>query len=331
MRVGVTGATGFLGKSICHALLAHGYTVIGMGRNLVAGKALAKLGVQFSPGLLENRSDVEKFVQQSDSIIHCGALSSVWGSYADFYQANVQGTRHVAESCIRFGLQKLVHISSASVYCTLRPQFEIKEEQKLPKKAINFYAQTKRLAENEIQKIAGKGISCVILRPQAIFGPGDPAILPRIILANAKMGLPIFTTKPVILDLTFVDNVADSARLALEKENLPNDAIYNITNGEPVSLFPLLQILFSMLDIPIRTRKISFPLALALAYGLEQFHHIFLPHREPLLTRYSIAVLAMSRTLDISKARTELEYAPLISISEGLQRFADWYQKGSDA
>ena len=62
-----------------------------------------------------------------DLVVHAGALSTVWGPWEDFYQANVLGTKYVLEACRQTGTQRLVYVSSPSIYAAPKDQLAIKE------------------------------------------------------------------------------------------------------------------------------------------------------------------------------------------------------------
>jgi nucleoside-diphosphate-sugar epimerase len=96
---------------------------------------------------------------------------------------------------------------------------------------------------------------------------------------------------------------------------------YNITNGEPVQLWPLIERLCRELNLKYPTRRIPYKVAHGLA-GLLEFTFRLLPGQpEPPLTRYSVFVISQSATLDISAARRDLGYSPRISLEQGIEEF----------
>ncbi|MMZ64226.1 hypothetical protein D1872_265330 [compost metagenome] len=80
-----------------------------------------------------------------------------------------------------------------------------------------------------------------------------------------------------------------------------------------------------MLEIPLRTRSIPYPVAHGLAGALELAYRVLPLQGEPPLTRYTVGSVGMTQTLDISLARERLGYVPSVGIEEGLRRFADWW------
>jgi nucleoside-diphosphate-sugar epimerase len=196
----------------------------------------------------------------------------------------------------------------------------------LPIRAANEYARTKLLAEAEIDAAHARGMPVITIRPRAIFGEGDNAILPRLIDRLQQGRLRIIGDGQNITDLTYIENVVDALLLCAEAPSALLGRKYNITNGEPLPLWPLIEKLCQALGYEYPRRRIPYTLALGLAGVLEGVCHLLPGQPEPLLTRYMVGVLAKSTTLDISAARRDLGYAPRISVDEGFERFVRWWK-----
>ncbi|UVI32684.1 NAD-dependent epimerase/dehydratase family protein [Paenibacillus spongiae] len=325
-RALVTGGTGFLGGHLARRLREDGWDVTGTGRNTQAGKALAADGIRFQAVDLRDRHAVIDACSMIDTVFHCAALSSPWGRYRDFYASNVEATRHLIEACRQQGVRRLVNVSTPSLYFDFTDRLGIREADPLPSRQPNAYAATKRIAEEEALAAHNQGFESVSLRPRALFGPGDTAILPRLIRANNRTGVPLFRGGAAVLDLTYVDNAVDALVLAAKAPASAMGRTYNITNGEPVRLSDVLQKLFHRLGIPMRGRAIPYPAGYAFAGAMEFAARLLPGQPEPQLTRYTVALLGKSQTLDISAARQQLGYVPRITIDEGIERFADWWR-----
>ena len=113
-------------------------------------------------------------------LIHAAALSSPWGKYEEFEKANLHTQQNLIASAKKNWLNKFVFISTPSMYFEMKDKFTVRESDPLPSKFINAYAETKRLAEIELEK---SDIPYVILRPRALTGRGDTVIMPRLIRA----------------------------------------------------------------------------------------------------------------------------------------------------
>lgn len=327
----VTGATGGLGRNAVEYLLRRGLKVRATGRNEGIGAALQRAGADFHAEDLARRkfTQLEKLVHGVDAVWHCAALSSPWGAREDFMAANVRATEAIIHAAARNGVNHFVHISTPALYFDFQHHRNITEGYR-PARYVNHYAETKALAEDLVQdcvKVFPK-MNQVILRPRAIFGPHDQVLVPRLsrILHQTGGKLPLPRGGETVLDMTYVDNVVHAMWLATYGEPVPSGSVYNITNGEPEELRNVLQFLYlRQLGEPFAIRNVPYPVLATAARAME-FAACF-TGKEPKLTRYSIGALAFDMTLDISKARNELGYRPVISLEDGVRRTAEWMKK----
>lgn len=325
MRYVVTGATGCLGLNLTRRLVQEGHEVIAIGRNKQLGHILTGMGATFHALDLHERARLATTVRRADVIFHCAAFSSPWGKYKDFYQANVVGTQHVI--AVTPPGRRLVHVSTPSIYFDFTEKHDIKENSILPVRPANHYIKTKLLAEALVDKAWQENkLNVITVRPRAIFGPYDRAILPRLLNAEKHGILPIVGTGDNVIDITYVDNVVDSLILAAQAKEQFCGKKYNITNDEPRSLISILSALYAALQRPLNVKCVPYSLAKSMAYILEKLHRLFLLKSEPRLTQYSAAVLALGQTLNIEAAKNDLGYRPKITLDEGMQLFAQWYQ-----
>jgi len=328
MKVLVTGGTGFLGKSLAIALHRQGHAVTAAGRNERFGAELEKEGISFVSCHLEDTVRTVQSCIGQDMVFHCGAMSTLWGSYQDFYESNVTGTRNVIKGCLEGRVKRLIHVSTPSVYFDYKDRTDISETAVLPRKAANLYAETKRLAEREIDRaFEADGLPVITIRPRAIFGPGDQAIVPRLIEANRQGRLPLINGGQAVIDLTYIDNAVDSLILCMTAPASALGRKYNITNGEPVRFIEVLRCLFKRLGEPMRGKTLPYAAAYAAAAMLEGAARLTGSKKEPPLTRYAVGLLGKSQTLDITAARAQLGYSPAVTIKEGIERYAAWYRQ----
>ena len=228
IKILVTGGTGFLGKRLAFKLQTLGYDVTLLGRNRIIGNELAAKGLQFLPIDLIDKEATLTACKGKDYVFHCGALSSPWGKYQQFYNANVLGTRNIIQGCQKYGIQRLIHVSTPSIYFDFSHRLNISENDPLPSKLANHYAATKLLAEAEINQAHQQGLPVITIRPRGIFGPGDNAILPRLIKANNKTGIPLINEGKAYIDMTYIDNVVDALLLC---QNAPNHLLGRVFDG----------------------------------------------------------------------------------------------------
>ena len=320
----VTGATGFLGKYVIEELAEHGYQVRAFGRNSKVGRSLENSSVSFFKGDLTKADDVLEACKGMDLVVHAGALSTIWGAWEDFYHANVLGTKYVLEACRQTGIQRLVYVSSPSIYAAPKDQLAIKESDAPEGNNLNNYIHSKLASEKLFKDYPD--VPSIILRPRGLFGIGDTSILPRVINLSQKIGIPLIGDGRQLMDMTCVENVALAICLALEAPEAKGE-VYNITNGEPRAFRDLLEESLTGLGYPIKYRKIPASLLSGIASSLEFIYKTLNLKGEPPLTRYTYYLLRYSQTLDISKAERELGYHPKISISEGIEQYVQDYRK----
>jgi nucleoside-diphosphate-sugar epimerase len=322
MLILVTGATGFVGRRLVTTLLDQGHRVRALGRNPDVCAALVARGAEVVRADLRDESAVVAACDGIEGVCHAGALSAPWGKRADFHAINVRGTAHVLTGCRRHRVGRLVYVSSPSVVFDGSPHHDLTEDAPYPRRLMSVYSWTKRQGEELVRAAGREGLVAVILRPKAIFGPGDTALLPRLLRAAERGRLPQIGDGQNRVDLTYVDNVVHSLVLALSARAAAG-RIYTITNGEHVLLWALIRDVLRRLGYPDRLRRLPYPVVYALAAGLEL--KATLLGGEPLLTRYTTAILARTQTYDITAARRDLGYAPLVSIADGVERtLAAW-------
>jgi len=324
-KVIISGISSSVGISLARLLTLKGYLVVGFSRNPTkARKILHHPSIKIVTGDLLDRKFITSICNEAAAIIHLAAFSSPWGKYKDFYKVNVKGTKTIVEAAMICKVPRFIHVSTPSLYFDYCDKFDISENDPLPHKSVNAYAETKKIAETIIDDAFIKGLQCITIRPRAIFGPHDQTLLPRLLKTCKEKGVFHFKKNSPIVDITYVDNVSHALHLALEASSSCFGEKYNITNGEPLPLWNLIDQLLEKLSISRVIKKIPYPLAYGFASFLELVSKV--NKKEPLLTRYTLGVMTYSQTLSIIKANTQLNYKPLISVKEGINNYVKWLQ-----
>jgi nucleoside-diphosphate-sugar epimerase len=322
-RVLVTGASGFIGAHIARHLHLNGYAVVAAGRDPARLAMLSAMGMHtFTADL--SQDNLLPMVDGSEVIVHCAALSSPWGKRERFLTANVLATERLLDAAQQSGVQRFVHLSSPSIYFRLSDQFNTPEAFEPPRHWINAYAESKWLGEESVRKAVSAGLSAVILRPRAVFGEGDRAIFPRLLALAERGWFPQIGDGEARIDVTYVANVVAAVEACMRSHAPGDGRAFNITNGEPMSVSRLLGQLFSALDLKVRMIRLPRRVAITLGVLAETIATIRPGQPEPRLSRYGVGVLGFSQTLDISAARQQLGYAPSVSVTEGIERYARW-------
>ncbi|NTW41313.1 MAG: NAD(P)-dependent oxidoreductase [Cellulomonadaceae bacterium] len=315
MRILVTGSNGFIGGRVAADAVERGWEVVGLGRAARPTTPVSDY-VQHDLRLPLHSRTIPGSV---DAVVHCAALAAPWAPPRAFVAANVEGTRSVVRWAMEHGgAPHLAYVSSSSVHYRDRDQLDLTESSPIPPDAeqINVYARTKRIGERIVERYPG---SWTVLRPRAVFGPGDTSLLPRIADAARKGVLPVLEPADgprVRCDVAYVDTIAHYLTQAVE---VGASGAYVLTNAEPVELYPFLLGLLEQLGIRPRARRVPVGLATALAGTAERVSATLLGYREPPVTRFGVSVLARSKTFDVTRTLDDLGQ-PWVNLDEGVRR-----------
>lgn len=173
MRVLITGASGSLGAYLVRHYAQSGHQVIAVIRNEVPEELEAYASVIRA----DLSGPIERF-PDADIVIHSAALVSDSELESSLYRINVLGTEQVLAASTHIPV--FVYISSSSVYSHLD---RAQHESDLPDSPVylnSAYGRSKWYAEQVVQSLNEGPISRYILRPRAIYGPGDRVLFPRI-------------------------------------------------------------------------------------------------------------------------------------------------------
>ena len=330
-KILITGASGFLGGELA-SVLAHrpDMEVLATSRKPV-GRTVGYDNYRYDSGDLCSPEFCKQISQDIHSIVHCAALSAPWGKYADFERANVLATDNLLKAAIKNGVSRFVFISSPSIYVNHHSRYDVKESDPLPLRQVNHYAHTKRLAEQNVLGHNAKGIETLALRPRAIYGAGDTVIFPRLIQAVEQKKLKIIGDGETVCDITGVQNVIHAIIKSLHADGEALGSAYNITNGNPVRLWDVINGLLVALGKEAISKRIPTKIAMGLAGFLEWEYRMFHGNSEPPLTKFGIGVLANSMTLNIDRARRFLDYQPIQTNQQGIDEFITWYRQQNNA
>lgn len=318
----VTGANGFLGGALVRLLTERGYRVRGLVRK--RSDNLPADGCEVFTGDLRNLDSVLPAARGVDVIFHAAAVSGIWGSWKHFHSSNTIATRNVLEAALQAKVPKLVYTSSPSVTFAGGHQINVDESAPYPKQWLCHYPHSKALAEQAVLQANDPSIlmTCA-LRPHLIWGPRDRHLIPRLIQRARAGQLLRVGDGTNLVDNIYVDNAAHAhiqAAEALRPGSPVCGSAYFISQGDPVNCWGWINDILKLARLPRVKRSISFFWAWQLGHALEIYHELFNIEREPRMTRFLAAQLAKSHYFDITRARRDFGYYPIVSLDEGMKR-----------
>ncbi|WP_269522800.1 NAD-dependent epimerase/dehydratase family protein [Coraliomargarita parva] len=320
MKVLVTGGGGFVGSYLIERLLGRGYAVRSLGRS--PQPQLADMGVEVVCADLCDADGVLEACAGVDAVFHVAAKAGVWGSWESYYRPNVVGSRNIVEACLRQGVSRLVYTSTPSVVFNGEPIRGGDEGLPYGRNWLCHYAHSKAIAEEATLAANCDALKVCALRPHLIFGPGDPHLLPRVIGSAVSGRLKIVGEGTSCVDVSYVEDVADAHLAAFDAlaEGRGAGRAYFISQGEPVELWPWLNGILEAMGHQPLTKKVSLPVAYAMASVAEAIWAVFRLKGEPPLTRFVAVELAKDHYFSIEGARRDLGYEPKVTMKEALEK-----------
>ena len=203
MILAVTGGTGFVGRRLITIAVERGHKV----RALARRPQDASEGVEWIEGSLEDRDALERLVTESDAVIHVAGIINAPDA-ASFEAGNVTGTLAMLAAATAAGIRRFIHVSSLAA--------------REPK--LSQYGASKARSEELVE---GSGLDWVIVRPPAVYGPGDKETLE--LFRMAKAGLILLPPKGR-LSLIHVDDLA-RLLVVLAESQVPEKQVIEPDDG----------------------------------------------------------------------------------------------------
>ncbi|MET0754689.1 MAG: NAD-dependent epimerase/dehydratase family protein [Pseudoxanthomonas sp.] len=312
----VTGAAGFLGRKLVARLRRQGLRVRVLVRRPVAAYADDE-GVQMVVGDLGDPRMVAHVVAGVPIVYHVGA--AMRGSVRDFEAGTTWGTRNIVEACLASRTQRLVYVSSMSVFdhAGRDPQGVMTESSALePHPGLRgAYTQTKLAAERLVQKaIREQGLQAVILRPGQIFGPGAERVTPNGVIALAGRWVAIGKGEQTI-PVVYLDDVVDALQQAAIAPKAVG-GVFNVVDTQPVTQQEYLDRCRGKLGSELKLLRVPTWIFMGLGLGVEMLGKLL--HRDVPLTRYRVRSLRPLANFDTRAARDVLEWSPRVGAKAGM-------------
>jgi nucleoside-diphosphate-sugar epimerase len=313
----VTGGSGFIGGALVRRLVADGWTVRALARSDASAETVRARGAEPVRGDLDDVAAMAAGAAGCEVTFHCAAHLVDWGSRADFERGNVTGTRNALAAARLAGVRRFVHVGTEAALLAGQPLIEVDERAPLRFDSPALYSSTKARAEEAVIESNQAGLETVVLRPRFVWGRGDTTLLPIMTEMVRSGRFAWIGGGRQHTSTTHVDNVVHGLLLAAER-GAPG-GVYFVTDGAPVVFRSFVTRLLATQGVTPPERSIPVVVARALAAASETAWRLLpLPGRPP-LTRFAVWVSALETTIDITRARTELGYAPVKTIDQGLE------------
>ena len=326
----VTGGNGFLGKRIVNFLIQKNCSSIAAFCRKPSPE-LREMDINVINGDIRDLSSLKSAFSHRTIIFHTAAKAEVWGEKEEFFKTNTIGTENVLRACRINEIPALIYTSSPSVAYPCGKNIEkINEDTPYPEKYLSFYPESKATAEKIV--LLQKEVPAVSLRPHLIWGPGDPHLLPRIIEQARKGKLMRIGDGNNMVDLTFVENAAYAHILAAEElrnSHKCQGKAYFISDGIPVNLWNWINFFLNELGVQKIKKSVSYKTAFAMGLVFEKIYSVLNLRGEPPMTRFIASQLAHSHYFDISAAKHDFGYSPIVGEDEAIRKTVESFRMSS--
>ena len=324
MRVFLTGATGFLGGHVAHALEAQGARLRVLIRPTSNLRNLAELrSAETITGDLVKPESLRIALRGSDALMHVAADYRIWvRDPAAMYLANVEGTRALLRLAREEGVNRTVYTSSVATMGFQRDGAIVDETTPVSvTDMVGHYKRSKFLAEQVALAAAQDGQCVVTLNPTTPIGPGDikPTPTGRIIVDFLKGNFPAYTDTG--LNLVDVAEVAQAHVAALERGQ-PGERY--ILGGENLTLKQILDKMSAITGL--RSPSMQVPTTLAMIFAFfDEWVTGRLRSREPRATIEAVRMSRKKMFASSAKAERELGFQ-VVPVYGALRAAIDWFQ-----
>jgi nucleoside-diphosphate-sugar epimerase len=315
-RVAVTGGSGFTGGALVRRLAEEGYRV----RTLVRDPSKVSFpGVEVIGGDLSDPDALARLVAGADTVFHIAAMFRTEGSLEDFVEVNEHGTKALLEASKAAGVRRFIYCSTIGVHGTVA---ETPADETAPYNPRDHYQTTKLAAELACRAEGEKGeIEVVVIRPCAIYGPGDVRMLKIFRMVKSGVFMFIGDARPNFHPV-YIDDLVQGFMLAMTTPKAKGETFiiggprymplreYIATAARTLGArAPKAQVPYGLMVIAARICEAIFPLV-----GMQ-----------PPLHRRRLTFYKHNRAFSTDKARRILGYQPRVELDEGFRRTVEWY------
>jgi len=325
MKILVTGGTGFAGSRLVEFLLKKGHDITCLdNQEGLFFEELAQKGARMVPGSVTDREAVKEAINGAEAVFHLAAAFRVINVPKKVYwDTNVEGTRIICEEALRQKVEKLVYCSTQGVHGNIQ---DPPGDEDSPVAPADYYQFSKYEGEKVVTEFADKGLKSVIIRPTAIYGPGDPERFLFLFRLAKKKRFVMFGDGRAYYHPVYIDNLVDGFYAALMSSREKAEP-YIIADEEFFTIKELVKKVGQSMDKDVRFLHLPFLPLYMLAAIVEA---VCVPLRiKPPLFRRRVDWFRQNRAFVIDRAKKEIGYIPRTGIDEGLKKTAEWYKQES--
>lgn len=311
----VTGASGFLGRRLVAALAARGAAVRALVRAGSKVEALRLPGVKLCLGDVAEADSLESAFAGVELVVHAAADTS--GDEGQGRRVTIGGTRNILAQCLARRVERLVYISSCSVYgvAELAPGQLVTEDAPLERypERRGAYSWAKLEAENLVTAAMTQGETAVVcLRPGTIYGPGGENYTPMLGFALGEKLFALIGDGRMVLPLVHIDNLV-AAILAALAAPTGVGGVYNVIDPERVDKRRYMEEFICRLHPGARCLYLPY----GLLYGVTRVQEklCLLLRRRPFLTCYRLTASQRPIIYDAARLGRELGWRPVIGFA----------------
>lgn len=323
MRALVTGGTGFTGTALVKRLIELGHAVVALDyKEGLECDALRAHGAEVVIGSVTDPQAVGRSMKGVEMVFHLAAAFRELNKPDSFYEeVNVGGTRVVLSAARRGGVRKFIYCSTCGVHGNVdHPP----ADEDAPIRPADYYQRTKYEAEPIVSRETAPGFETVILRPAAIYGPGDPERFFMIFKRVSAGTFPMFGSGRTLYHPLYVDNLVDAFLLCMPP-GAGNGRAYLIADENYYQIEQIVRAVAGALGVQVRIPHYPVLPVVVLGHIVEKAYRPF-GLAPPIFPR-RVDWYRQNRAFDIARAKRELGYEPRVQLDEGLQRTAVWYRE----
>jgi dihydroflavonol-4-reductase len=316
----VTGGTGFIGSHLVERLLAKGYTVRCLVRNPKKLGFLNTLPIELVEGDLFSRSALEKGIEGAHYVYHIAGVVAA-KKKEDFFLYNRDGTKNMIEvtAQVNPSVKKFVHISSQTAVGPGEGKNPVNES--TPAHPITTYGKSKLASEQEVMKFREK-VPVTILRVAAVYGPRDTATFDY--FKSAYRGLELMIGfHDTYVSLVHVHDIVSGVVLAGENEKSSGE-IYFLGSEKYYTWDEIGYVTRGVLNKRMLRIRVPKPFVFVIG-GISGIVSQFKAKPSVLNFEKAYDLTQDNWCCDITKAKTELGYAPEITLEHGIRETVKWY------